>query len=208
MTLRDISEAPNPLTKEKLLKLKATLSKLSPYPVISKILFLDFDGVFVTPRAKLADEPNGVDYAAAHVIGGAIIGATVARAPIQIVVVSDWAKDRESALEILRLAHLREFLHPDCWVNLWDSKLSCPRSAFIELWLQSHPEVTHWKVLDDRPDQYWPKHRERIFECHPHNGLTFKGACLLHYWATGEDKGIELSMSNTDALPPTDDRVL
>lgn len=111
---------------------------------MSKILFLDIDGVLVTTRSKLA--VNRWDQF--DVVSCQLIDKLCTYCDAKIVISSTWReqKTRENLEDILRYNDIsRVHLHTD-WATpvLRDS-----RQKEINAWLKMHKEVACWAVLDD-----------------------------------------------------------
>lgn len=117
---------------------------------MSKILFLDVDGVICTRRSHLAFGKEGSGWFHWDPVGCAAIIKACAKG-VRLVVSSTWRKDmHKDELDANFKTHgfLPEYLHPD-----WRTRdLMRGRGADIDDWLARHPEIQNYKILDDDSD--------------------------------------------------------
>jgi hypothetical protein len=163
---------------------------------MNRVIFLDFDGVIITPRACTALDPikrgeicakiaNRADPVAVAAI------AAVCATGVRIVVSSSWRKMEEQCRHILRENGLEQFLHPD-W-RTRDDRYVGPggkldrRGDQIADWLAAHPEVRSYRILDDS-DEMLPLQSPYFVLCHAYDGLGYYHIKKLLEWAVGEEE--------------------
>ncbi len=163
----------------------------------ARVLFLDFDGVITTPRSHLAltqlvrgqgglmIEPDPVALALLHKLG---------TAGVRIVVSSSWRLNEPRCLDFLSLHELRFHLHsdwrtPDLSRDAGGVYIRPGRGAEIAAWLDRHPEVRSYRILDDDTGMQ-PEQMPYFIRCEAHEGISYQGAKHLLRWAglLGEPK--------------------
>lgn len=163
----------------------------------TRVLFLDFDGVIITPRSHLAltqlvrgqgglmVEPDPVALGLLHKLGVA---------GVRFVVSSTWRLNEARCLDWLSLHELRFHLHadwrtPDLSRDAGGIYLSPGRGREIAAWLERHPEVRSYRILDDDTDME-PAQMPYFIRCEAHEGVSYAGARQLLTWAglLGEPK--------------------
>ncbi len=168
-----------------------------------KILFLDIDGVLLTPLRRLIGTQSGVDLGLAFTIS-----QICRHGQVKLVCISDRREDAQKCHALLADIGLSQHLHQDWKVCAGDSKLTHPRGVFLEEWLSRHPELNlqcgGWRALDDKPKQYLPKHERWVIACHPDTGITYPSALELVRWGLG----IEGPPPQNTELPDAADAVL
>lgn len=117
------------------------------YPIIMKIIFLDFDGPISNYRTAMtfgghmAFDPVAMQ-SLSHIC--AVSGARVVCTSVRT-----WAHSRESFLETRGLMEAAGFdirhLHPE-WSCRYDHGR---REGHIKRFLSRHPNVTHYAIIDD-----------------------------------------------------------
>lgn len=147
-----------------------------------RVIFLDFDGVIrLIPTRDPAIHGEGVSILPAEMVPHKM--AYVAKACVDldadIVVTSDWRK--ENALtKTNNLDEVKAMLEPHIpWYFLhtdWCTPVWSFRYREVELWLEQHPEVTDYVILEDMPVHFedaseamkqkivWCSHREGLQE--------------------------------------------
>lgn len=153
-----------------------------------KIIFLDFDGVLMTLRTKIASGNCGWSAARPDPLVLNLLrlvcehGARMGK-PIQIVISSAWRDHEPACLEKLRdsawgTADTWTWLHED-----WRTGSSGSRPREIEEWLAAHPDVTDYRILDDEDHQWTDTQRQKWLQCDPLNGLQAQEMNCLFDWA-------------------------
>lgn len=128
-----------------------------------KILFLDIDGVLNTEITLTSSSYDsslmGIDPYRALLIGR-IVEAT----GCEIVISSSWRYHPES-LEVVK-----KRVMPFIDVTPMNRGLSS-RGMEIKQWLDAHPDVTRYAILDDATDMLLEQSRN-FFQCYWNDGLT------------------------------------
>lgn len=142
-----------------------------------KIVFLDFDGVLLTWRTRMAHggassngRPDGVVCALLN---------RVCALGIHIVVSSAWRDHEPSCKQKLAQGGLLRFLHPDWRTN----PKGYARPKEIADWLAAHPEVTDYRILDDEDHGWTAEQRGKFLACHPMDGMLGTEMEELAKWA-------------------------
>lgn len=137
----------------------------------NKIIFLDFDGVIVTPRAAIAKGAKGV-FRTLDVISCELIEQLLEK-DVSIVISSTWriGRDLNSIHDFLGSVSwkIANAIHRDWKTRIMDG----PRGLEIAEWLERHPEVETFIILDDDTDMAHLK--DRLIKCDPYDGLGLKG---------------------------------
>lgn len=151
---------------------------------MEKILFLDFDGVIITPRATLLARRGVVIDARSSVKLDPIAVEVIQRcceAGARIVVSSSWRTLEENCRAILARCELVPYLHVDWRTRDDDYKTADSRGHQIEAWLAAHPLVRSYRIVDDdcavRPSQ-----KPYFVQCNAYDGLSFAGIKNLFDW--------------------------
>lgn len=130
---------------------------------MKRILFLDIDGV--VNCAKTAQRHRGVigidPYMAFKV------GQIVLETGCEIVLSSTWRLGKESREEVARQVY--PFI--DITPNLWTPKEKKVRGDEIQDWLNRHPEVEKYAILDDDSDML-PEQLPNFFQTTWAEGIT------------------------------------
>lgn len=111
----------------------------------NRICFLDFDGVFTaTHRAFI----SGQDF---DITSARVLDKVLKETNCQIVVSSTWrlGTDMLTLSTYLRLCGIKAPLHKDYKTTEVHDKF---RGNQIKLWLDKHPEVTEYVIVDDDND--------------------------------------------------------
>jgi len=137
------------------------------------VLFLDFDGVL---------HPKGGVSATGRFSRLPFLEALLvepAMADVEIVIASTWR-------EAYSLPQLRGLFPAalqgrilDVTPQLDDTDSNYLRYREIRAWLNRHPKVERWAVLDDAEDEFPPDKRERAVCTDPRVGLTKDGVIAL-----------------------------
>ncbi len=146
-----------------------------------KIIFLDFDGVLMTLRTKVADqttwsgsEPDPLVLKLLWRVCSATQG--LGRQAVQIVLSTAWRSNLEACQA--KLGVLNAFLHPDCCTGDRGS-----RTLEIADWIAAHPGVTDYRILDDEDHQWTDEQRRHWLTCHPYDGMMAEEMHALAEWA-------------------------
>lgn len=141
-----------------------------------KIIFLDVDGVL---NNFVDSWPNqfGKGVQSTFVVDPRCVLAfyhLLAESDAKVVMSSTWAvhKDQMRYLHLV-MPGLKEYLHQD-WMT--PRKFSSTRGQEIQMWLQEHPETTHWVVLEDSRDAWLAANSLNVIETNTVTGLTFEDA--------------------------------
>ncbi len=121
-----------------------------------KVIFLDIDGVLCTLRSHLAYHGVGGCWWDWDPVGCEVI-KRCCKAGVKLVISSTWRlncpspMDDSSDLGLLLGKHgLREFIYMPGWRTPTDWKAK--RGGEIQQWLDAHPDVTDYRILDDDSD--------------------------------------------------------
>lgn len=115
-----------------------------------KVIFLDIDGVLTSWRAFFALQEEGDLWQEFDPVGVALLLRIVTTFDYKIVISSSWRISAEKMLiKHLCKHNLHLHLHKD-WKT--PQKFSAERGQEIDLWLQMHPEVNKYIILDDNSD--------------------------------------------------------
>lgn len=150
-----------------------------------KVIFLDIDGVLVTARAFVANRAykrrrRNREFDS---VGAGIIRAACLDCGAKIVISSTWrfnaimdgtGKGMEGILyNRLKKHKLLEFVHSD-WrtVDLYRFS-SGVRGDEIKEWLDRHPEVSKYAIIDDDSDML-PEQMDRFVHVKSNDGILFK----------------------------------
>lgn len=152
----------------------------------TKVIFLDFDGVILTPRAARAARASNNELDPVAVTTLAALGTM----GVQIVVSSSWRTLEDRCREVLRTAGLEQFLHADWRTRdsrhvLAGGKLD-RRGHQIADWLAQHPEVRSYRILDDS-DEMLPLQSPFFVLCHAYDGLGYYAISRLLDWASEKE---------------------
>ena len=110
------------------------------------VIFLDMDGVLCTPRAAVATRDSGL-IRALDPLGIAFLNRLCEDTGAVYVVSSTWRKEIEVPL-LLQAAGVRG----DCHVDWRTDEHGPRRGDEIQRWLDAHPDVTNFVILDDDTD--------------------------------------------------------
>lgn len=158
----------------------------APEP-IRRVLFLDFDGVIITPRSTSAmGAPKAVtaDYRTFTKCDPLAIAVLLqlCAAGVKLVISSTWRKQPVQCRAILQNEALLAHLHPD-WATRHDNwSIVDSRGRQIRDWLEQHPEVRSYRILDDDTD-ILPEQKLYYVQCDPWDGLGYRGMENLLTWA-------------------------
>lgn len=162
----------------------------------TRVLFLDFDGVIITPRATTVfGGPKGVtaDFRTLTRPDPVAIAAiaAVCAVGVGLVISSSWRKMPEQCRRILDDNGLAQFLHDD-WRTREDRYLLGNgqldrRGNQIADWLESHPEVRAYRILDDS-DEMLSAQRPFFVHCHAYDGLSYQQIDALLKWANAREQ--------------------
>ena len=117
----------------------------------NKVIFLDFDGPMIPIRAYWL--PNQTKPASVFdPVAVSLLNKLVRDSGAKIVISSSWRgvgddESKEKVFETLVMNGVAtSFVHED-WATPW--KFSSERVHEIPMWLNDHPEVTHYVAIDD-----------------------------------------------------------
>jgi hypothetical protein len=158
-----------------------------------RVLFLDFDGVLITPRSHLALGLKGGLMINPDPVVLAIL-RKVCEAGVRIVVSSTWRLNEARCKTFLAQHELVGYLHsdwrtPDTSRDAGGVYISKGRGDEIAAWLAGHPEVQSYRILDDDSDMQAGQ-MPYFIRCPGTDGLDYKGVRNLMEWAglIGEPK--------------------
>lgn len=134
------------------------------------MIFLDVDGVIVTPRSHRALGKGWLKRAPDPVAIG-FLNRIARETGAAMVVSSTWRKDGPSFLRQLRHWGYDGRVHED-WRT---DELPGLRGDQIQRWLDKHPEVTRFAILDDDSDML-PTQMPNFVKTHYEDGMS-----LQHY---------------------------
>ena len=151
------------------------------------VLFLDMDGVLCTVRAHYA---YGMDKAGKRLmraldpISIMLVDRLCEDFNLQIVVSSTWRGDNDCGIVLKSLLNshgLKAQFHKD-WRTDHEFTFSKPnglRDREIEEWLDNHPEIKRFVILDDECMRFMHsnKLKNNFVNTHPEDGVTTK-----NYW--------------------------
>ena len=141
-----------------------------------KIIFLDFDGVLLTGRTRMAYGSSWSSAKPDRVVCK-LLDRVCATGP-RIVVSSAWRDIEQACKEKLNQGDLLEFLHAD-WRT--DPKGYC-RPKEISNWLAAHPEVTDYVIIDDEDHGWTDEQRVKFLPCDPMEGMLSIEMEILAKW--------------------------
>ena len=138
-----------------------------------KVVILDFDGVIVTPRTRFrSPDPTTIPH----------LKKILEETDAKIVISSAWRITRslKELRDILWLAGIEKELVIDVTprtVNLGGLRVDCGgnRGQEIQAWLDLHPEVEAFVILDDDTFDL-QDHGEKVVETEMEEGLTIHNA--------------------------------
>ncbi len=131
------------------------------------MIFLDFDGVIRLCRGT-DRHPDSGEFSPGRM---AALGELCRQYGWMVVISSDW-RNAENEAEIRgHLApHLDSYLHDD-----WATPIIGARSAEVERWLENHPEVERYAILEDCSFHFkhaTPAMQNHICWCDSNKGIT------------------------------------
>ena len=160
--------------------------ELFPLPVITKVVFLDFDEVLMTARSKLATQdfiehcsiPNKprsvVDPVAIWFLNELCRELNAA-----IVITSSWKSHaNDEARRLLANAGYKRRIHNDWRCDAGEG--AARRGQGIINWQQNHPEVQDWVIIDDAVDYYPHQLPRTVVIPDMYNGITFENMQEAH----------------------------
>lgn len=107
-----------------------------------KVLFLDIDGVCNSAEFAMKSPKGGMLGIDMHM--AFMVGKIQLDTGCDVVLSSTWRLAEETRQEVRD--QVVDFI--DITPNMWD----VPRGAEIQDWLDRHPDVTRYAILDDDPD--------------------------------------------------------
>lgn len=153
----------------------------------TKVLFLDIDGVLNSCRSAAAfgGYPCGfteADRARFDWVAVGLIRKLCRQAGASIVLSSSWRLGRDSVRECAAGLDL----------PIIDKTPALPgvRGEEIRAWLERHPEVTHWAIVDDNSDML-ASQADRFVQTSEADGLSFADAAALARILRGELGGVQ-----------------
>ena len=157
-----------------------------------KIIFLDFDGVLVTPRTHIGMAGKRLTMRDFDPVAIGMINRLCEETESTIVISSTWrffdgkqrqiifGKDCEDPTGNFDLRkHIRSLgltapIHDD-W-QTFRVKLSASRGMEIRDWLEDHPDVTIYIAIDDDTD-FADDMRPRLVRCNGDDGFSYQNYC-------------------------------
>ena len=150
-----------------------------------RILFLDIDGVLLTQRAALGMGRDVPLSGHLENLGDPVAIGLIQRcceAGARIVVTSSWRKLQENCRAILARCELLPYIH-EHWRTRDDNyKDGDCRGAQIHEWLEIHPSVRSYRIVDDDTAML-PSQRPYFVCCDRHDGLDYSGMQNLLAWS-------------------------
>ena len=140
-----------------------------------KIIFLDIDGVcnqwkdgfgWKTHPAPGMKQPYMIDLNIVFSLNS--IMSQICLDDVYLVISSSWRNCFKTKKEFCYKTHIGESYIHDDW-KTGNSQTGC-RWLEIEQWLQDHPEVTKYVIIDDNDDQF-PK--DNFIQTNQEIGLTY-----------------------------------
>lgn len=145
-----------------------------------RIIFLDFDGVLMTLRTKVADQTtwsgSEPDPLVLKLLWRVCSTNEAINKPIRIVFSTAWRTNELICRD--KLGQVECWLHPDCKTGDRGN-----RSLEIADWLAAHPEVTDYRILDDEDHKWTNAQRQHWLACHPYDGMMAEEMHALAEWA-------------------------
>ncbi len=137
------------------------------------VLFLDFDGVIRMPVLGTGFPPE-CEFSEDCLKR---VGGLIEASGFQVVISSDWRHrhDQEKLLTYLRPWVTAEHLHPDWGTpDLRDAypDIQVPRKQEIQAWLEGHPEVSRFLILDDLGRNHFAELEIHLVPCSLEVGLS------------------------------------
>ena len=161
---------------------------------IMRIIFLDFDGVIITWRSHFSRSNwnrkkwETLDLVCVNFLKNL---CNMSDGPMRIVVSSSWRFQQENVMELLNPTRLSEYFHEDWRTTVYSNverKVLVPeslaRGGEINEWLNRHPEVKDYRILDDDSD-ILPKQLDRFIKCDGWDGLGGRDMKTLIDWSRG-----------------------
>lgn len=146
-----------------------------------RIIFLDFDGVLMTLRTKVADQTtwsgSEPDPLVLKLLWRCCAANEQSGKPIRIVLSTAWRSNELICRDKLG--------HVECWLHGGQCKTGDRGNRSLEIadWLAVHPEVTDYRILDDEDHQWTDAQRQRWLSCHPSDGMMAEEMHALAEWA-------------------------
>jgi len=138
--------------------------------VITQVVFLDIDGTMIPSKAyKLINQTRLVSIF--DPCAAAMLRDLLSISDARIVFSSTWASHGlDDCLDLLEKNHIdSDLIHPD-WRT--PKKLTSTRSQEIWLWLEEHPEITHYVALDD--EQLDAQMLPGFVQCDIDEGMSYR----------------------------------
>lgn len=152
-----------------------------PHAPGSRVLFLDFDGVIITPRSHVAlGRQSGLMVDPDPVALGAV--RKVCDTGVRLVITSAWRLNHERCRRFLEEQELAAYLHSDWCTRKDNHEKGDSRGAQIGDWLAQHPEVRTYRIVDDDRD-IRPQQLPYFIHCHAMDGISYIGLKKLLEWA-------------------------
>jgi hypothetical protein len=153
----------------------------------TKVLFLDIDGVLNSGRTAAAtggypycfDEANKARF---DWIAVGLIRKLCEKEDASIVLSSSWRRGKNAVHECANGLDL----------PIFDKTLDLPgvRGEEIQDWLNRHPEVTHYAIVDDNSDML-ESQKEHFVQTSMEDGLSFSDFAALGRILRGELGGVQ-----------------
>ncbi len=143
-----------------------------------RVLFLDIDGVLVTPSSRQASRRN----IAADPAKITMLHALLVEADASIVISSTWRASHDMPgilLEQWPDAPLHEDWRTGHWSDIAPEATSAFRGVEIADWLKKHPQVSAYAIVDDETG-FLPDQIDHVVMTDPIRGLDSHDAQLIH----------------------------
>lgn len=148
--------------------------------VSNKVIFLDIDGVLCTLRSHFAHQNRGGLNDAWDQTCCLMVERLCRDHNAAIVVSSTWRIGRKEVLDLyLSVYGLASYCYGEKRPNDMFSRevedyitprLDADRGDEIKAWLDKHPNVTQYIILDDDSDML-PEQMDFLIKCHPYEGF-------------------------------------
>lgn len=170
-----------------------------------RIIFLDFDGVLMTLRTKVADQTtwsgSEPDPLVLKLLWRCCAANEASGKPIRLVLSTAWRSNELVCRD--KLGPVECWLHPDCKTGDRGN-----RPVEIADWLAAHPEVTDYHILDDEDHGWTDAQRRKWLACDPYDGMMAQEMHALAEWAGLKALKSEGWPEKREKLQPAEDAKL
>lgn len=153
-------------------------------PKSEKIIFLDFDGVIITHRSHFAfndrfftpREAGG--FSDLDTVTCNFLRRMCKYRDIKIVISSTWRVNEDKCFDRLAAAGLLKYLYKEDWKTIQSGD---KRGIQIKEYLDRHPEIKEYRILDDDSDML-EEQLPFFIHCDGYNGLSYQNMKDLMVW--------------------------